>query len=302
MAGIRRKQQRQKWAAAMVLGLCVSLAPQLPQAAAASSASAQLETLQQGEGSLAAVYKLEQAEGGVVVQDITVAYNEQEVEFAGVEALYDGLQVTGIAEEPGKVRIIAVSEHVSAAPAEPGDMLKLRWDVKAAAPLSEEPVTLERSEFSFATDAEAASSVPQTSGLAGDLDGDGSLSIADLGQLIAAMDMTADSTDWARYAAGDMNADAALTLEDAKQLTELILNGQPESASLLAPLVDSIWQGDLNGDGRVSVGDLALLAKAFDLKEGDAGWDAVKLADSNQNGSIDMEDLAELAKLIMGVQ
>ncbi len=56
--------------------------------------------------------------------------------------------------------------------------------------------------------------------------------------------------------------------------------------------------GDLNGDGHVGVGDLAMAAAHFGKTAGSPGWDAVMAADINGNGIIDAEDLKWFAEFM----
>jgi len=58
-------------------------------------------------------------------------------------------------------------------------------------------------------------------------------------------------------------------------------------------------EGDINGDNKVSVGDLAIVAKSYGMKASDAGWDLVKQYDFNGDGLIDIDDLVWLALRIL---
>ncbi|WP_141502361.1 glycoside hydrolase family 3 C-terminal domain-containing protein [Paenibacillus luteus] len=57
--------------------------------------------------------------------------------------------------------------------------------------------------------------------------------------------------------------------------------------------------GDNNGDNKLSVGDLAIVAKAYGVKSTDAEWNLVKQYDYNTDGKIDIEDLVWLALKIL---
>ncbi|MCR8660418.1 DNRLRE domain-containing protein [Paenibacillus endoradicis] len=65
-------------------------------------------------------------------------------------------------------------------------------------------------------------------------------------------------------------------------------------------LVNSGAPGDVNGNGEVTVGDLALIAKHYGKALGDADWNDAKVADINNDNKVDIDDLAVLAKLIFG--
>jgi DNA-binding beta-propeller fold protein YncE len=51
---------------------------------------------------------------------------------------------------------------------------------------------------------------------------------------------------------------------------------------------------DINGDGKVSLADLVILAKAYSSKEGDVNWDS--RCDIDNNGVVGLSDLVMLAK------
>jgi hypothetical protein len=57
--------------------------------------------------------------------------------------------------------------------------------------------------------------------------------------------------------------------------------------------------GDLNHDTKVSIGDLAIVAKHYGATSADADWTSIKLADVNQDGVIDIADLAWIATKIL---
>lgn len=54
--------------------------------------------------------------------------------------------------------------------------------------------------------------------------------------------------------------------------------------------------GDLNGNGTLDIGDLAILAPFYGITSTHTSWSTVALADFNQNGSIDLTDLGILGK------
>lgn len=56
---------------------------------------------------------------------------------------------------------------------------------------------------------------------------------------------------------------------------------------------------DLNGDGKVSIGDLAIVAAAYGKTKSSPDWEQVKKADLNGDGVIDIQDLAKIALLII---
>jgi hypothetical protein len=71
---------------------------------------------------------------------------------------------------------------------------------------------------------------------------------------------------------------------------------QLEGASHSIQIVGVNHLGDLNEDGKYSVGDLAIISAAYGKTSVDANWDQYSKADLNHDGKIDIEDLAAMAK------
>lgn len=57
--------------------------------------------------------------------------------------------------------------------------------------------------------------------------------------------------------------------------------------------------GDLNGDGKVSIGDLAIAAAHYGKEQNSPDWQTAKRADINNDGKIDIMDLAAIAQNIL---
>ncbi|KRE48457.1 GH92 family glycosyl hydrolase [Paenibacillus sp. Soil724D2] len=58
--------------------------------------------------------------------------------------------------------------------------------------------------------------------------------------------------------------------------------------------------GDVNGDDKVSIGDLGIMAAYYGKTSGDVNWNLYKKADLNNDGVIDIVDLALIANKILG--
>ncbi|WP_053376444.1 polysaccharide lyase family 8 super-sandwich domain-containing protein [Paenibacillus sp. FJAT-27812] len=57
--------------------------------------------------------------------------------------------------------------------------------------------------------------------------------------------------------------------------------------------------GDLNGDGKVSIGDLAIISKHYGEDKNSPNWNEAKAADINGDGQVDLEDLVGVARKIL---
>ena len=58
-------------------------------------------------------------------------------------------------------------------------------------------------------------------------------------------------------------------------------------------------QGDINGDGKVSIGDLAMIAANYGKDSTSSDWVKIKRMDLDGNGTIDIADLSRVAKKII---
>lgn len=90
--------------------------------------------------------------------------------------------------------------------------------------------------------------------------------------------------------------EAFATLAD-EQGTEL----EPASSSLNVQ-VDPVAVGaseDVNGDGNISIGDLAIVAAYYGATPSSSEWEQAKKADINGDGMVDIKDLTEIASLII---
>nr|WP_281378846.1 dockerin type I domain-containing protein [Paenibacillus phyllosphaerae] len=57
--------------------------------------------------------------------------------------------------------------------------------------------------------------------------------------------------------------------------------------------------GDSNNDGKISIGDLAIIAKSYGKTSADPDWAQVKSGDLNNDNEIDIQDLVVLARMIL---
>ena len=76
---------------------------------------------------------------------------------------------------------------------------------------------------------------------------------------------------------------------------ETLADGTTHTIQVQRPTIP----GDFNSDGRVSVGDLANMAKAYGKTKDSPDWNQFKAYDMNKDGVIDIEDLVILARLIL---
>ncbi|WP_458631397.1 family 20 glycosylhydrolase [Paenibacillus sp. CMAA1364] len=73
----------------------------------------------------------------------------------------------------------------------------------------------------------------------------------------------------------------------------------PSSANIAFTIAPVELSPDINGDGKVSIGDLAIVAANYGKTKTDIAWEQVKKADVNGDGKIDINDLAIIARKIL---
>ncbi|MNF02907.1 Dockerin type I repeat protein [compost metagenome] len=77
------------------------------------------------------------------------------------------------------------------------------------------------------------------------------------------------------------------------QGNELKVNG----ASHEIQKINADVNEDVNGDGNISIGDLAIIAAAYGKEQDQSGWN--DKADVNNDSKVDILDLAIVAKAIL---
>ncbi|MCQ6562778.1 cohesin domain-containing protein [Paenibacillus mendelii] len=84
-------------------------------------------------------------------------------------------------------------------------------------------------------------------------------------------------------------------------ITSVILGNAQGSETQGTPANITIvigYEGDLNLDGKVTVGDLAIMSTYFNSNVNSPDWEQAKRADLNHDGVIDLQDMMVLAKKI----
>ncbi|OAB46853.1 discoidin domain-containing protein [Paenibacillus antarcticus] len=73
----------------------------------------------------------------------------------------------------------------------------------------------------------------------------------------------------------------------------------PLSINIEVTAKDQGIQGDINGDGKVSIGDLAMIAANYGKDSTSPDWNKIKHMDLDSSGTIDIGDLSRVAKKII---
>ncbi|UJF31413.1 beta-L-arabinofuranosidase domain-containing protein [Paenibacillus hexagrammi] len=245
----------------------------------------------------------------VYAQDITFEYDPEQVEFVEAESLKDGLAIVDKAVTAGKVRLILADLKPGQEAGSTANLVKLQFKAK---PVSETvsssiQVTSMIDADGSGTETTIMNPTPYQFQITSAVTKD-ALSAA-IAQAQARYDAAVEGTHPGQYPAGAKAAlltaiqnasnvlnDAAATQTQVDQaLTQLNSEVQTFESSVITKL-----PGDVNGDNTVRIGDLAIAAAHYGFTSADPNWIQFKSADVNDDGKIDIEDLAALARLIFG--
>lgn len=241
----------------------------------------------------------------VMAEDVIFSYDADKLEFISANSAQEGLKIVGQSVSPGQVRLLAAS--IGGAAAADGAQLTLLFKAK------------ESVQGAIANIA-AASAVGDRKGMETELPAAAhqvqinSIDKSALNSLIAeaqaAHDAAQEGTGVGQYPAGSKAAlqsaidTARAVAADASATQELVEQAAIDLNAALQAFRNAVIQplpGDLNGDGQISIGDLAIVAAAYGKRSTDPDWDRYKRADLVVDGVIDIEDLAMLARMILSL-
>lgn len=252
-------------------------------------------------------YGLGNVQEEVLAQDITITYDSEQLELIAPPVSLDDQKavIAGFSEKPGTARILVV--HLGDKHSSPnGDLLKLSFRVKPTAKQGTAGIAV-----GHLVAANAAGDETILGGSAHEVQ----IVIVDktaLIQLIAeaqeAHDQAVEGNKAGQYPAGskaalqaaiDLATEAANDNGATQAQIEQAVNGLGAALQAFKSSVIVRIPGDFNDDDRVSIGDLAIMAKAYGITSSDPNWDEVKHLDLVDDGIIDIADLVKLAKLII---
>jgi galactosylceramidase len=248
-------------------------------------------------------YTISGVSGDVFAQKAAFIYDPSKLEFISAESPKYGFATvdTSIA---GKARFLAAStgQAIDAN----GELLKLRWKVKQTAATGTATITVTDVELGLADGAELS-----VEGSAYQVEiayVDKSALNARIVEAQIAHDSAVEGTAVGQYPAGSkakllaaieaakvVAADAAVSSEQVEQALAMLTS---ELAAFKASVVTRMY-GDLNGDGRISIGDLGIAAQYYGKTSSDPNWEIYRIADLNQDGKVDIIDISAVAQKIL---
>jgi len=225
-----------------------------------------------------------------------------------VESLKSGFSVVAQTETPGQLRLITVSTGTGNEVTGTTPLLTLHFKAKAALQTVTGSITLTNVIVSDAFGIETTVS----NGAAYNVQ----IIFVDKAALQALLTSTQNVHDTAvegvgigKYPLGSKAIlqaaiDSARAVAQDSAATQLQVdqaNNQLNAALQAFTSSENVFGiGDLNADGKVSIGDLAIVAGHYRGTSVDSDWNTYKLGDMNNDGTIDIVDIAAIARLILG--
>ena|GEM_PF-5501150 len=248
-------------------------------------------------------YALNHGKDEVYAQDITIAYDPEVVEFVRADSARAGFDIVGEQTGDGTVRLLAA--QLGQAGDSYGELLTLHWRIK---PGKASATTLTLANVVIANQRGEETEVQGGSVVIAIT----TVDKADLQSLIetaqAKHDAAIEGTQVGQYPVGAkatlqaaINQAAAIAADPraSEAQVEQAVAALSSALSSFEASVITYRPGDLNTDGKFTVGDLALAAKHYGKTDADPDWDAIKAADVVKNGKIDIEDLVFIARLLL---
>ncbi|WP_340003324.1 discoidin domain-containing protein [Paenibacillus sp. FSL K6-0276] len=240
----------------------------------------------------------------VTAQDLTLHYDPVNVQFEAVTSLKDGFQVISTKEKvPGQIRIIVASVGADV-PAQ-GDLLSFEFKAKSVSQETSTTIFVDHVVI-----ANGEGNELQVGGASHEIQ----ISIAStpvnktlLNTLItsaqAKYNAAVEGNEDGLYTNGSKTIlqstiDTALTIANDPNASQQLVDSAKAAMETAIQIFDAKKiTADVNGDGSISIGDLAIVAKVYGSHQGQAGWN--EKADVNHDGTVDIIDLAIVAKAIL---
>ncbi|NIK76832.1 GH43 family beta-xylosidase [Paenibacillus castaneae] len=243
----------------------------------------------------------------IYAQDLLFNYDPDKLEFVSAETLKEGLLVIDIKKDiPGQVRILLASQGNDHAIHTDGELLQLNW--KAIKETASTTITLSSAQVANSAGMET-SLVPVNYNVqitsANDLNKEALHSL--IAESQAAVNAAVEGSAPGQYPVGSKAALKA-AIDAAKAVSEsavsqaeidLAVSSLNQALQVFKNSVHAAIKGDMNGDGKVTIGDLAIIAVSYGKNSTSPDWNSIKKADINNDGIIDIADLAFIASLII---
>nr|BAI63641.1 hexosaminidase Hex1t [Paenibacillus sp. TS12] len=242
--------------------------------------------------------------GQMYAQDWTINYDSAKLQLDSITSLQDKFQVIDQKElAPGQIRIVAANAAANQGVTPQGDLFAFKFTVKAGTDVK---TTISADHIVIGN---AQGKELEIAGATHEIQVSIPVDKSQLNVLIANAqakhDAAVEGNEDGLYAAGS-KAQLQTAIHTAKAVADNSNASQQQVDSAKSALEEAVQvfeskkiSADVNGDGQVSIGDLAIIAGAYGKEEGQAGWN--KKADVNHDGKVDIIDLTIVAKAILQI-
>ncbi|MBB3111533.1 hypothetical protein FHS18_003601 [Paenibacillus phyllosphaerae] len=243
----------------------------------------------------------------VYAQDLTVAYDPEQLVFVQAVSVKDSFGVIAATETtPGTVRIIAAS--TGAGVEGDSELLKLSFTAKelkeeatATVTVTSSTVANDEGEELVVTGSAAHVAIKPAA--------DTTALVSLIGEATELYDAAVVGTQPGQYPAAAKAAlqaaisNASAVADNAGATDEQVSQAVSDLTAAIAAFTSSVitrLPGDTTGDGAFTIGDLGIVAAAYGKTSADADWAKVQDCDIDHDGIIDIADLAAVASSILG--
>lgn len=242
--------------------------------------------------------------------DATISFDASAIDFVSVESLKSAFAILQTnSDVPGQIRIIAASQGASGALAADGDLFKINWKVKNLVQPATVNINAASATVSNAIGQQMQAMLTSQTVTVGAANVDKNALQAVVNTAQASYDNAVEGTQSGQYPAGS-KVSLLAAINEAKAVLDDDAASQQQAdsaANTLNAALQSFIQSanndydpaDVNRDGRVSIGDLAIVAVYYSKTAASADWDTAKMADVNHDGEVDIVDLAFVANRIV---
>lgn len=252
------------------------------------------------------VYGLNGIEGPVAAQDVTIRYDEEQLDFVGFsdEALKDEVHVLDYEESPGVVRFLFVDLGADGQQSN-RQLVALKFKALGEGQTSVAVAQAMTADSTGSEQTIAGSSYTVTIQAA-----DRSGLRALIAEAQSAHEAAVEGNAVGQYPSGTKAAlltaigVAQSVANDSGASQSRIEQAATDLAAALQTFRGSVNKpkpGDVNEDGQFTIGDLARVAAVYGAASGDEGWEQLKELDFVADGKIDIQDLAFVASRILGL-
>jgi hypothetical protein len=250
----------------------------------------------------------------IYAHGFTVNFDPSQLEYIASETLKPGFSIVGEQlVEPGKITFISIDLNDGDEETPPGHIELLKLQFKAKQPQQAVSGSVYLTEVVLANESGNETEVSDPTPYEFEVV---PVSKAELESAVeAATTLHNDSVEGngvGQYPIGSKQAlwdviVAAKTVLNSNEATQAAadqaLSELNDAVAAFASQVKTVKKGDLNGDGRIGIGDLALMTAVYygkaEASESESDWSNYKKADLNDDGVIDIQDLRKLAQIIL---